>query len=151
MQTRLTATALLEQESRYLLVEDLAQGRVVLNNPSGRCHEGESFQETAVREAAEETGVLFVPKFFLGSYITLHTALDGKSICTDRFAFGGRIGPGDPSISRGPSILATRWLTYEEVVAKWAQHLSSAVQHALLDYRSRQMCPLNTASVVKDF
>jgi hypothetical protein len=36
MQTRLTATALIERESRYLLTEELALGRVVLNNPSGR-------------------------------------------------------------------------------------------------------------------
>lgn len=150
MQTRLTATALIELESRYLLVEEIAQGRVVLNNPSGRWHEGESFPETAAREAAEEAGVLFVPEFFLGSYVTLHTALDGLSVCTVRFAFGGRLEPGVPDIARDPSILATHWLTYEEIVAQKARHRSSAVLRSIVDYRSRQMCALNTVSVVKD-
>jgi len=36
MQTRLTATTLIERGSRYLLTEELALGRVVLNNPPGR-------------------------------------------------------------------------------------------------------------------
>ena len=150
MEIRLTATALIERDSRYLLVEEIAQGRVVLNNPSGRWHEGETFAEAATREAAEEAGVLFVPEFFLGSYITLHTALGGQNICTVRFAYCGRIDAGVPDIPRDPAILGTHWLTFEEVHAQKARLRSSAVLRSIADYRHRTMCSLNTVSVMRD-
>ncbi len=88
MLTRITATALVERDSKYLLVEEFAHGRVVLNNPSGAWEVGETLAETAAREAAEEAGVVFVPEWFIGSYITLHSAIGGQQICTVRFAFG---------------------------------------------------------------
>ena len=62
MFTRITATALVERDSKYLLVEEFAHGRVVLNNPSGAWEVGETLAETAAREAAEETGVVFEPR-----------------------------------------------------------------------------------------
>ena len=151
METRLTATALIERDSKYLLVEEFAQGKIVLNQPSGRWHEGETFAEAAAREAAEEAGVVFVPEFFLGSYITLHTALDGRDICTVRFAYGGRVQPGTPSVARDASIIGTHWFTYEDILAQKIRHRSSAVLRSIQDYRRRKsMYPIDTVSVMRD-
>jgi ADP-ribose pyrophosphatase YjhB (NUDIX family) len=92
MSIRLTAAAVIEQKGRILLVEEKANGRVVLNTPSGRFEAGDkSLAETAIREAAEEAGVTFTPEFHLGTYVTTHTTLNGQRICTVRFAFGGCI------------------------------------------------------------
>ena len=106
MLMRLTAAAIVQNDdSQFLLIEERAQGTVVLNSPSGRWEVGESLAETAAREAAEEAGVLFVPEFLLGSYVTLHTAISGQRVCTVRFAFGGRIVSGVPADARDPAIL----------------------------------------------
>jgi 8-oxo-dGTP pyrophosphatase MutT (NUDIX family) len=150
VETRLTATALIERDSKYLLVEEFAQGKIVLNQPSGRWHEGETFAEAAAREAAEEAGVVFVPEFFLGSYITLHTALDGRDICTVRFAYGGRLDPGQPSTPRDRSIISIHWLSYDQILDQKARLRSSAVLRCIQAYRSGSTYPLDTVSVVRD-
>ena len=151
MLIRLTAAAVIEQHGQYLLVAERAQGRIVLNTPSGRFDATDkSLAETAVREAAEEAGVIFVPEFHLGSYVTMHTAPSGQRVCTARFAFGGSVVTGVPDIARDTSILATHWLTFDEVLAQRGRHRSSTVMRCIEDYRAGCRYPLSVVNQVDD-
>lgn len=67
MLIRLTAAAVARDDDKYLLVEERAQGSVVLNNPSGRCEAGELHAATAIREAAEEARVMFIREHDMSS------------------------------------------------------------------------------------
>ena len=47
--------AIIEREGKFLLVEEQADGLVVLNQPAGHLDEGESLIDALVRETLEET------------------------------------------------------------------------------------------------
>ena len=50
-----TVAAIAERDGRFLLVEERASGRVVINQPAGHLEDGETFLEAVVRETLEET------------------------------------------------------------------------------------------------
>lgn len=52
---RVTVAALIERQGRFLLVEETAGGRLVLNQPAGHVEPGESLESAAAREALEES------------------------------------------------------------------------------------------------
>ena len=139
-----------DSNSKYLLIEERAGGTIVLYNPSGRWEAGETLAETAAREAAEESGVIFAPEWFLGSYVTMHTALSGQRVCTVRFAFGATLVPGLPLCARDPGILDVHWLTYNEVTNSRSRHRSSAVLRCIDDFRAGHRYPLDAVNHMID-
>ena len=147
---RLTACALVERGGRYLLVEERANGKTVLNNPSGRWEPGETLAQTSVREAAEEAGISFEPRHLIGSYITPHTSNTGQQLCTIRFTFGGDICPESPAVPRDASILGTHWLSFEEVTAARPRLRSSAVLRSIEDARAGHRFPLHIVNHMVD-
>ena len=50
-----TVATVLENDGKFLLVEELSQGRRVLNQPAGHLEPMESLIEAAARETLEET------------------------------------------------------------------------------------------------
>lgn len=150
MITRLTACALVEKGGRYLLVEERANGRIVLNNPSGRWEPGEILVQTCIREAAEEAGISFEPRYVVGSYITLHTSNTGQRVCTVRFTFGGDVRPEQPTVAPDSSILGTHWLSYQEVVAEQARLRSSAILRGIDDARAGHKFPMHVINHMVD-
>ncbi len=148
---RLTAAAVVQNsDGKFLIVEERAQGAVVLNNPSGRWEAGESLAETSSRECAEEAGVLFVPDHFLGTYITVHASSSDQQVCTVRLAFCGHVTNEPPKIARDRAILSVKWLSYEELVASRTRHRSSAVMRCIDDYLSGQRFPLTAVNHMVD-
>ena len=65
-----TVAAFIEQEGRFLLVEEETPEGVRLNNPAGHLDPGESLLEAAVREVLEETACVFTPTALLGIYMS---------------------------------------------------------------------------------
>ncbi|MGC8731520.1 MAG: NUDIX domain-containing protein [Halothiobacillaceae bacterium] len=63
-----TVAAVLEQEGRFLLVEERIGGEIRLNQPADHLEEGETLIEAAVRETIEEAGLLFRPTHLVGLY-----------------------------------------------------------------------------------
>ena len=55
--------------SRYLLVEERAMGKLVLNQPGGHIEAGESPENAVVREALEETGCVISCNELIGVYL----------------------------------------------------------------------------------
>ena len=51
-----TVATVVFRDGRYLLVEELIDGRNVLNQPAGHLEPGETLIEAARRETLEETG-----------------------------------------------------------------------------------------------
>ncbi|WP_162874419.1 NUDIX domain-containing protein, partial [Pseudomonas viridiflava] len=55
-QAHVTVATIVEDQGRYLFVEEIKGGRKVLNQPAGHLDPNESLQSAAVRETLEETG-----------------------------------------------------------------------------------------------
>ena len=57
----MTVAAVIERDGRFLFVEEMIDGRKVLNQPAGHLDPGESLAAACAREVLEETAHRFEP------------------------------------------------------------------------------------------
>lgn len=133
-----TVTAVIFEEGRFLMVEERAQGRVVLNQPSGHLDPGESIIEAVKREVLEETRRVFHPTSLLGQYLWQRPG--GETFM--RTVIVGEAGPEDESRSYDESIIATHWLSRDELVARSEELRSPLVLAAVEDFLEDRRYPL---------
>jgi 8-oxo-dGTP pyrophosphatase MutT (NUDIX family) len=107
-----TVAAVAEHDGRFLVVEERASGRVVINQPAGHLEDGETFLEAVIRETLEETAWQFQPQAVVGVYVWRPQHLARTFL---RVAFAGELGSHDPSRSLDRGILRTRWLSREQL------------------------------------
>lgn len=140
-----TVAAVIERDAKFLLVEEDADGTVVLNQPAGHLDEGESLLEAVARETLEESAWHFEPEVLIGVYRWSHPV---KGITYLRFAFAGRALQHDPTRALDDGIRRVLWLTADEIRAQTHRHRSPQVQRCMNDYLAGQWYPL---SLLKDF
>ncbi len=134
-----TVAALAERDNRFLLVDELRDGRRVLNQPAGHLEEGETLLGAVRRETREETGRDFKPQALVGiySYPKPHS-----KITYLRFCFLGTVSKRHPDWPLDDGILDTLWLTPEELAARSRQLRSPMVERCLRDYLAGRRYPL---------
>ena len=57
-----TVAAIIERDNKFLMVEELVQGKQVINPPAGHLDPNESLVEAAICETQEETACQFIPE-----------------------------------------------------------------------------------------
>ena len=134
-----TVAAVIERDGRFLLVEEVADGRQVYNQPAGHWEPGETLIEACAREALEETAYAFTPQQVTGIYRWQHAA-SGSSFL--RFAFCGAVGDADPGRTLDREIMRAVWLSIEEVQALRVRHRSPLVMRCIDDYLAGRRYPL---------
>jgi ADP-ribose pyrophosphatase YjhB (NUDIX family) len=139
--------AIIERDGRFLLVEEMADGALVLNQPAGHLDEGESLMDAAVRETLEETAWHFVPEALLGVYRWPHPT---KGMTYIRFAFIGQVTSHDAERPLDHAIARALWLTPEEIRAERRRHRSPQVERCLNDYLSGQRYSLELLKDLDD-
>ncbi len=107
-----TVAAVIRRNDRFLMVEELADARRVLNQPAGHLEPGEGLLQAVIREVLEETAHRFEPTGLIGIYRWEFVAGDRTYL---RFCFGGTVGDPDPHRPLDPDILATHWLTAQAI------------------------------------
>ncbi len=132
--------AIVEREGKFLLVEEEADGAIVLNQPAGHLDEGESLIEAVKRETLEEAAWHIEPEALLSVY---RWTRPEKSITYLRFAFIGRALRHEPERQLDHGIVRALWLTAAEIRNEAARHRSPQVQICLNDYLSGQRYPLD--------
>ena len=68
-QPHITVATIVEDNGRFLMVEESKAGRAVLNQPAGHLDPNETLIEAAVRETLEETGWDVEPTSVTGIYL----------------------------------------------------------------------------------
>ncbi|MCZ7565492.1 MAG: NUDIX hydrolase [Burkholderiales bacterium] len=134
-----TVAAVVEREGRFLLVEELANGVAVFNQPAGHWERGETLAEACAREALEETGYRFRPTALVGVYRWHFPARDVTFL---RFAFCGEVTSHALELGLDREILRAVWLLPEEIAAVRARHRSPLVQACVEDYLAGRRYPL---------
>jgi 8-oxo-dGTP pyrophosphatase MutT (NUDIX family) len=134
-----TVAAVVEQDGKFLFVEERASGRVVLNQPAGHLENGETLVEAVARETLEETGWSFVPQSVVGLYVWQPEHLTRTFL---RIAFTGRLEGHDPSRPLDHGILRTRWLDRDQLLASQPKHRSPLVLRCVDDYLAGTRYPL---------
>lgn len=139
--------AIVEREGKFLLVEEEADDKLVLNQPAGHLDEGESLLDAVVRETLEETAWQLSPEALLGIYRWPHPT---KEITYIRFAFIGRVTRHEPERVLDEGIVRALWLTPQEIRAERARHRSPQVERCLDDYLAGQRYPLELLKDLED-
>jgi 8-oxo-dGTP pyrophosphatase MutT (NUDIX family) len=139
-----TVAAIIEQDGRFLLIEEHTPEGLRLNNPAGHLDPGESPAQGCAREALEETAYAFKPTALVGVYLArFQRATTGEDITYLRFAFCGQLGAHDPARKLDHGIVRTVWMTPEEVRASAARHRSPLVLQCIEDYLAGRRYPLS--------
>lgn len=134
-----TVAAVIERDGKFLLVEEETDEGVQFNQPAGHLERGEALTEAVIREALEETGYGFEPKFLVGIYNWRHPS---KDITYLRFAFGGEITAHDAGRRLDEGIIGARWLTLDEIRANRSLHRSPMILQCIEDWRAGRRYPL---------
>ena len=138
-----TVAAVIERDGRFLLVEEEANGKVVLNQPAGHLDSGESLAAACARETLEETAHRFTPTSLVGIYRWVY---EPEDVTYFRFAFAGRVDGVEAGRALDREILRLHWLTPDEIRARAAQHRSPLLQRCVDDYVSGRRFPIDVLS-----
>jgi 8-oxo-dGTP pyrophosphatase MutT (NUDIX family) len=138
-----TVAAVIEREGKFLVVEEIADGRRVLNQPAGHLDPGESLVEACARETLEETAHRFTPTTLVGIYRWMY---ERAGVTFLRFAFAGRLEGIEEGRALDKEIVAARWLTRAKLAARRAEHRSPLVERCVDDYLAGRRFPLEVLS-----
>lgn len=136
-----TVAAVIEQDGRFLLVEEHTAEGLRLNNPAGHLDPGESPAQGCAREALEETAWHFTPTALVGVYLSRFQRVD-TDITYLRFAFCGTLGAFEAQRPLDTGIVRALWLTPDEIRASTARHRSPLVRQCMEDYLRGQRHPM---------
>jgi len=137
-----TVAAIVERDGRFLFVEEVQDGRRVLNQPAGHLDPGESLIAACKREVMEETAHHFEPTGLVGIYRWYYAPADVTFL---RFCFSGKI-LGVENRPLDKEILELHWLNEKELKDRAPQHRSPLVQQCLDDHLAGKNFPLDVLS-----
>jgi 8-oxo-dGTP pyrophosphatase MutT (NUDIX family) len=135
-----TVATVVEQEGRFLMVEERIDGDLLINQPAGHLEPGEDLQQAAVRETLEETGWHVKIESLLG--LALYTA-PGNGITYHRTTFHASALTLEADRDLDEGIERTLWLNYEELQACSGNMRSPLVLAAVEQYRNGHHYPLD--------
>ena len=138
-----TVAAIVERGGRFLVIEEMVNGKRVLNQPAGHLDPGESLIEACAREVLEETAHVFAPGTLVGVY-RWHYAPAGVTYL--RFAFGGEVKDFDRARKLDSEIVAVHWLSAAELRERSHMHRSPLVMRCVEDYLAGRRFPLDVLS-----
>ena len=138
-----TVAAVIERGGKFLFVEEMQEGRRVLNQPAGHLDPDETLIAACSREVMEETANRFEPTGLIGIYRWYYKPADVTFL---RFCFSGSVFEFDGSRPLDKEIVALHWLTPAELKAKSPMHRSPLVQECLDDYLAGRNFPLTVLS-----
>jgi 8-oxo-dGTP pyrophosphatase MutT (NUDIX family) len=138
-----TVAAIIERDGRFLLVEEVADGRRVLNQPAGHLDPGEGLAQACAREVLEETAHRFRPTALVGIYRWHYAPADVTFL---RFAFCGELEGVEEGRRLDREIVALHWLSREEIRARSAEHRSPLLAQCVDDYLAGTRYPIEVLS-----
>lgn len=139
----LTVAAIVQRDDRFLIVEERIRSRLVFNQPAGHVEEGESLLDAVVRETLEETAWRFQPRHLLGLY-QWRNAESGRSFL--RVAIAGDVSTHEPQRALDRGIVATHWLSREQLLAQPSRLRSPLVLACIEDHLAGRRHDLSALS-----
>jgi len=135
----ITVATVVEDQGRFLLVEEFAGEKAVLNQPAGHLEANESLLQAALRETLEETGWEVELTAVTGIY--LYTA-PSNGVTYQRVCFAARPLRHLPDSPLDHGIIGPRWMTRDELAAVPERWRSELVVRCIDDYLSGERFPL---------
>jgi len=135
-----TVAAVVEENGKFLLVEEQTDEGTLLNQPAGHLEANETLLQGVMRETLEETAYQFQPKFLLGVY---RWQRQGSDVTYLRFAFTGYTSGFDRQRKLDQGIICAAWMTEAEIRKQAHRHRSPLVLRCVQDYLAGKRYPLD--------
>jgi len=135
-----TVAAVIEQGNKFLLVEEHTVNGIAFNQPAGHLENGESIESAVKREVNEETAWQFEPENIIAIQLWRKIP-DFPSFL--RVSFAGKVHSFAPKQALDDDIIATHWLTHEQIVEKESQLRSQLVLNTIDAYLNGERYPLS--------
>ncbi len=140
-----TVATVVEHNARFLMVEELIKGKLVLNQPAGHLEANESLEAAAIRETLEETAWEVELTGFLGLYQQTSSV---ENICYIRSCFIARAIREVPGLALDTDIVQALWLTRAELEQRKEQMRSPVVLRVIDDYLRGKAYPLDVVQTL---
>ncbi len=134
-----TVAAIIEQNGKFLLVEEETDRGNRYNQPAGHLEDGETLLQAVIRETMEESAYEFMPDALLGVYHWKHDHNDTTYL---RFAFIGKVGKHYPMQELDTGIVQAVWMSIDEIRDKAGLMRSEQVLSCIEDYLAGKSYPL---------
>lgn len=132
--SHITVASVIEQEGKYLMVREIANGLEVYNQPAGHWEVDETLIEAAIRETQEETAWRFLPDALVAIYRWKHPE---KNEVYLRITFCGSVDHHQSDQPLDDGILEAVWMTRQELAdLDEIQRRSAMVLKSIDDYES---------------
>ncbi len=122
---RVTVATIVEDNGKFLMVEEDIRGKKTLNQPAGHLEPNETLEQAAVRETLEETGWHIQVNHLVE--FSQWTSPSGKHYL--RSCFAGTALSFDPEQELDEGIIRAIWMTRDEVAAESHRLRSPLVLH----------------------
>ena len=144
-QPDVTVATVVVRDGRLLVVEERANGRLVLNQPAGHLEPDESLADAALRETREETGWDVRLTAFIGAYQwkapKQPDGSGGRHYL--RFAFAAEPERHHPDRALDEGIVRALWMTPQALQEARNRHRSPLVWQVVRDFLGSRRHPLD--------
>jgi len=132
-----TVAAIIEQNHRFLMVEERIDGDLVVNQPAGHLDDNESLLQAVIREVQEETAWTFHPLGIVGVYRWRNPDKQQTHL---RTTFFGQVSNKDPKQMLDEPIVKADWYSREQLTQQKLR--SPLVLRCIDDYSTGKRYPL---------
>lgn len=139
-QPHVTVATVIEDDGRFLLVEERCNGQLVYNQPAGHLDPDESLIQAAARETLEETGWTVEIAGVVGA--ALYTS-PHNNVTYHRTTFFASPLSHNPALPLDTGIERIVWMTLDEMRENQSQMRSELVITAVEQYMNGHRYPLS--------
>lgn len=136
-----TVASIVARDGKFLLVEELVRGELVLNQPAGHLEPAETLSAAARRETLEETGWHIDLTDLVGVYQWSNPDNDSHFL---RFTYAALPIRHDPGRDLDAGIVRAVWLNRDEIAAAHARLRSPMVLRCVDDWLAGKRLPLDS-------
>ncbi|MFR0673091.1 NUDIX hydrolase [Enterobacterales bacterium AW_CKDN230030176-1A_HGKHYDSX7] len=140
----ITVATVIEDQGRFLMVEEFKAGKHVFNQPAGHLEPNETLCQAALRETLEETAWEVELTGVVGIY--LYTA-PSNGVTYQRICFAARAVRHHPQQALDTDIVRAVWLSREALLAEPERWRSELVPRCIDDYLAG---PLHSLALLRD-
>ncbi|MBA1189375.1 NUDIX hydrolase [Pseudomonas entomophila] len=140
----ITVATVIEDQGRFLMVEEFKAGKHVFNQPAGHLEPNETLCQAALRETLEETAWEVELTGVVGIY--LYTA-PSNGVTYQRICFAARTVRHHPQRALDTDIVRAVWLSRDALLAEPDRWRSELVPRCIDDYLAG---PLHSLALLRD-
>lgn len=136
--TDLTVSAVVENDGKFLIVEERSSGVVVVNQPGGHIEADESPEQAAAREVLEEAGCVVRVTGLLGVYLWIHPQTRQNHL---RIAYVADLVSQDRQRTLDDGVFAVHWYTLSDLIHRRRDLRTPVVLRSVEDYLAGKRQP----------